>query len=207
VWCSLLIDAALLTLFALQHSIMARPAFKRAWTRIVPAQAERSTFVLAASLLLALVCWQWQSAPGLIWDVEDSIGATVLSLISWSGWGMVLLSTFLISHFHLFGLTQGFAALLRRVEPEQVFTTPLFYRYVRHPLYAGFLLAFWATPRMSVGHLFFAIATTGYILVGIWLEERDLVAHFGDRYREYRTSVGMLVPRFRSRASRDPLAH
>ena len=194
---SLLIDAGLVALFALQHSFMARPGFKRVWTRIVPEETERSTFVLLASLALALVCWQWRPLPQTVWSVADPIGSKALLAVSWSGWGLLLLSTFLISHFHLFGLSQGLARLLGHTPPEPAFITPFLYRWLRHPLYAGFILAFWAAPRMTLGHLFFAIATTGYIFVGIWFEERDLIAYFGDRYRQYRATVGMLVPRIR----------
>lgn len=198
---SLLINAALLGVFALQHSIMARPAFKRAWTRIVPAQAERSTYVLFASLALALLFWQWRPLPQVAWVVEHETLALLIRALSWAGWAMVLVSTFLISHFHLFGVSQGFAHLLRLEQAEPRFATPLLYRWLRHPIYAGFLIAFWATPRMSLGHLFFAIATTGYIFMGIWLEERDLVTQFGDRYRRYRQDVGMLLPRPGRRSS------
>lgn len=198
---SLLINAALLSLFALQHSIMARPAFKRAWTKIVPPEAERSTYVLAASLALALLFWQWRPLPQIVWSVRNEMLATIVLALSWVGWAMVLVSTFLISHFQLFGVSQGFARILRLEEPRPQFVTPLFYRWLRHPIYAGFILAFWAAPQMSLGHLFFAIATTGYIFVGIWLEERDLVALFGDRYRQYRRNVGMLLPRL-GRASK-----
>ena len=194
---SLLIDAGLLVLFALQHSVMARPGFKRLWTRLVPTEIERSTYVLFASLLLALVCWQWRPLTQSVWSVKGPIAAQALLVISWSGWGLLLLSTFLISHFHLFGVSQGLARLLGHKHPEPEFTTPFLYRWLRHPLYAGFILAFWAAPKMSLGHLFFAAATTGYIFVGIWLEERDLIAHFGDRYRQYRATVGMLVPKIR----------
>jgi protein-S-isoprenylcysteine O-methyltransferase Ste14 len=203
---SLLIDAGLLALFALQHSIMARPGFKRVWTRIVPEETERSTFVLLANLALALVCWQWRPLPQTIWSVDDPIGSKALLAVSWSGWGLLLLSTFLISHFHLFGLSQGLARLLGRTPPEPAFITPFLYRWLRHPLYTGFILAFWATPRMTLGHLFFAIATTGYIFVGIWFEERDLIAYFGDRYRQYRATVGMLFPKIRIAAPRKGIA-
>ena len=193
---AILVDLALLGVFAVQHSVMARKGFKRMWTRIVPEAVERSTYVLFSSLALALLLWQWQPIPQLVWSVDGAL-AIAITALSWAGWAMVLASTFLISHFHLFGLTQGFARLLRRHMPEQEFTTPLFYRWVRHPLYAGFIIAFWAAPQMSVGHLLFAVATTGYILLGIWLEERDLVAHFGQRYLHYREAVGMLIPRLR----------
>jgi len=193
---AILVDLALLGVFAVQHSVMARKGFKLMWTRIVPEAVERSTYVLFSSLALALLLWQWQPIPQLVWSVDGAL-AIAITALSWAGWAMVLASTFLISHFHLFGLTQGFARLLRRHMPEQEFTTPLFYRWVRHPLYAGFIIAFWAAPQMSVGHLLFAVATTGYILLGIWLEERDLVAHFGQRYLQYREAVGMLIPRLR----------
>lgn len=192
---SLLVNALLLGIFALQHSIMARPAFKRVWTRVVPVQAERSTYVLFASLALALLFWQWRPLPQLVWSVPGQVPAAAILAAGWAGWAMVLLSTWLISHFHLFGVSQGFARLLRRPESEPKFVTPLLYRWLRHPIYAGFILAFWAAPQMSLGRLFFAVATTGYILIGIWLEERDLVSLFGERYRQYRREVGMLWPK------------
>ena len=204
---SLLIDAGLLVLFAVQHSVMARPGFKRRWTRIVSRDIERSTFVLFASLILALVCWQWRPLPQSVWSIEDPFAANALVAVSWLGWGLLLLSTFLISHFHLFGLSQGFARLLGNKLPEPEFVTPFLYKWLRHPIYAGFILAFWAAPHMSLGHLFFAAATTGYIFVGIWFEERDLIAYFGDRYRQYRATVGMLVPRIRLAAARKRAAH
>lgn len=204
---SLLIDAGLLALFAIQHSVMARLGFKRAWTRIVPPELERSTYVLFASLALALICWQWRPLPQPVWSVDSRTGASLLLAVSWVGWAMLLLSTFLISHFQLFGLSQGFARLLGLEAPEPAFVTPFFYRWLRHPIYAGFILAFWAAPRMSLGHLFFAVATTGYIFVGIWFEERDLIAQFGDRYRLYRATVGMLVPRIRQSGPGKRLAH
>jgi len=204
---TLLTDTALLLLFAVQHSIMARPGFKRAWTRIVPEEIERSTFVLFASLALALLCWQWRALPQTVWNIDESVAQTALLVVSWSGWALLLISTFLISHFQLFGLTQGFARLLGREVPDTGFATPFLYRWLRHPLYTGFILAFWAAPHMSLGHLYFAVATTGYILVGIWFEERDLIAHFGDRYVQYRATVGMLVPKIRLNATRKGIAH
>lgn len=204
---SLLIDAGLLVLFALQHSIMARPGFKRVWTRFVPEEMERSTFVLFASLALALICRQWRPLTQTVWSVDDPVGSKALLVLSFTGWGLLLLSTFLISHFHLFGLSQGFARLLGRRPPEPAFVTPFLYRWLRHPLYTGFILAFWSTPHMTLGHLFFAAATTGYILVGIWFEERDLVVHFGDRYRQYQNSVGMLFPKVRVVAPRKGTSH
>ena len=192
---SLAINTALLGIFAVQHSVMARPAFKRVWTKIVPAEMERSTYVLFATAALALLLWQWQPIPQLVWSVTDPVGAGVIMAVSFGGWGLLLLSTFLISHFHLFGLHQGFARIIGLKEGDGAFVTPLFYKWIRHPLYLGFIIAFWAAPQMSIGHLFFAAATTAYIFIGIWLEERDLVAHFGERYRQYRRAVGMLFPR------------
>jgi protein-S-isoprenylcysteine O-methyltransferase Ste14 len=192
---ALTVDLFLLGLFAVQHSVMARRSFKRWWTRIVPPAVERSTFVLAASLVLALLVWQWRpiSEP-VIWSVESAVGSEVLWAVFWLGWAVLLISTFLINHFELFGLRQVFARLIGHEPPRPEFRTPFFYRYVRHPIYLGLLLGFWAAPVMTAGHLLFAIGCTGYILIGIWFEERDLVAQFGDRYRRYRDQVGMLVP-------------
>lgn len=192
---SLLINVGLLGIFAVQHSVMARPAFKRWWTQFVPKEIERSTYVLFASAALALLLWQWRPMPQLVWSVTDPVGVAALYIGMGLGFAIVLLSTYLISHFHLFGLSQGMTRLLKLKEPQSDFVTPLFYRWVRHPLYLGFVIAFWSTPQMSVGHLFFAIATTAYIYIGIFLEERDLVAEFGERYLSYRAKVGMLVPR------------
>ena len=198
---SILIDTALLGVFALQHSIMARAAFKRLLTRIIPAEAERSTFVLFATAALALVCWQWRPLPQLVWSVDGPLAAAIITAVSWCGWAMLLISTFLISHLELFGLEQGFARLLGRTPAMPGFATPFFYRWLRHPIYAGFVLAFWAAPRMSLGRLIFAVLTTAYIFVGIWFEERDLIARFGEHYRQYRRSAGMLLPKFRSAAN------
>jgi len=192
---ALVVNLSLLTLFALQHSIMARRSFKRWWTGIVPAAVERSTYVLAASLALALLLWQWRSIPEpVIWRVDNAVGVQLLWIVFWLGWAVLLLATFLINHFELFGLGQVFARLVGREIPAAEFRTPFLYRYVRHPIYLGFVLAFWATPVMTAGHLLFALGGTGYILVGIWFEERDLVAQFGDRYRHYKAQVGMLFP-------------
>jgi len=206
---ALILNVALLGLFAVQHSVMARPAFKRYWTTIVPKPVERSTFVLFASLVLALLMWQWQPMPAVVWTVVNPIGVAALQVTFLLGWATVLVSTFLINHFELFGLKQAYAFFRSRELVRPAFRTPVLYRWVRHPIYLGFLLAFWAAPQMSVGHLLFSVATTGYILIGIWFEERDLVAEFGEQYRRYRASVGMLLPRLpsRSRLDRDTARH
>jgi protein-S-isoprenylcysteine O-methyltransferase Ste14 len=191
---ALVIDALLLAAFALQHSVMARPAFKRWWTRVIPHESERSTYVLASSLLLLLLFWQWRPVATPVWHVENGAGRIALVGVSWLGWGIVFLSTFLINHFNLFGLQQVLAQLRRRDLPDAEFRTPVLYKLVRHPIMLGFLLAFWGTPDMTVGHLLFAAMTTGYILVALQLEERDLIKLFGRAYEEYRRRVPMLVP-------------
>jgi methanethiol S-methyltransferase len=194
---AVVIDLMLLAVFALQHSVMARPAFKRWWTRIVPEPAERSTYVLASSLALLLLFWQWRPIGGLVWRVDNPVGQTALHGLFAAGWLTVLVATFLINHFDLFGLRQVYLHL--RGEPYRAlgFVTPGPYRHVRHPLYVGWLLAFWVTPTMTAAHFLFAVTTTAYILVAIRLEERDLGEVHGKRYAEYRRSVPMLVPRLR----------
>ena len=190
---ALIVNAALLMLFAVQHSVMARPWFKRWWTRFVPAPIERSTFVLFSSVALILLYWQWRPMPDPVWNLEGA-GALAMGILFGAGWGVVLLSTFMISHFHLFGLKQvrEHARGEKPADPE--FAVKGFYRVVRHPIMVGFIVAFWSAPRMSEGHLLFAIATTGYILVALQFEERDLVSAFGEKYLKYRRQVRMLLP-------------
>lgn len=200
------VNTALLGLFAVQHSVMARPWFKRWWTRFVPWPVERSTYVVLASLALLLLYWQWRTLPAVVWHVEAPAARLLLWTVFWAGWATVLAATFMIDHFELFGLQQVFNAWRGAVRQQTGFRATLLYRLVRHPLMLGFLLAFWATPTMTAGHLLFATGTTGYILIAIQLEERDLVATLGDSYRAYRRSVPMLVPGTRPRQS-CPVAH
>jgi protein-S-isoprenylcysteine O-methyltransferase Ste14 len=196
------IDLALLGLFAVQHSGMARPAFKRWWTRFVPAPIERSTFVLASSLVLILLFWQWRPLPQLVWNVDAVAARWALVALSGLGWLLVLAGTFVINHFELFGLRQVWFHARKRMAMDEPFVTRAFYRIVRHPLMLGFLIAFWATPTMTLGHVLFAAVTTGYILVAVkFLEERDLVALYGDTYREYQRRVPMLLPWPKRRAA------
>jgi protein-S-isoprenylcysteine O-methyltransferase Ste14 len=191
---ALVVDLILLGLFAIQHSVMARPAFKRWWTLFVPRAMERSTYVLASSLVLILLFWQWRPIHEVIWLVNNPTGSAILIAFFWIGWAIVLVSTFLINHFDLFGLQQVLANWQRTKYQPPDFRTPLFYKWMRHPLYFGFLLAFWSTPMMSAGHLLFALATTGYIFIGIQLEEHDLITFHGDAYVRYRKKVSMIVP-------------
>ena len=192
---AMLTDIALLALFAVQHSAMARPAFKRWWTRIVPPAVERSTYVLCSSLaLIAMYVW-WRPLPGVVWHVDAPVLTWLLYAVSACGWLLVLTGTFLINHFELFGLRQVWLHARGRIAPEAPFVTRAYYRVVRHPLMLGFLIAFWATPHMTWGHLLFALMTTGYIVVAVkFLEERDLVAAHGETYRRYQREVPMLLP-------------
>jgi len=192
---ALIVNLLLLGLFAVQHSVMARRSFKEWWTRFVPPAVERSTFVLASSLVLALLLWQWRPIPvPIVWSIQSAAGMELIMAVFWLGWALLLFSSFLINHFELFGVLQVVARIAGRETPEPEFRTPLVYRYVRHPLYLGFLLGFWAAPVMTAGHLLFSIGCTGYILIGIWFDERDLIALFGEQYRRYRNQVGMLLP-------------
>lgn len=194
-WLALLINAGLLGLFAVQHSGMARQGFKEWWTQIVPEPIERSTYVLFTNAVLILLFWQWRPLTDVVWSVEAAWGQYVLWGLFALGWALVLVATFMISHAHLFGVKQVYEHMQGEEPSAPEFQVPGFYRYVRHPLILGFLIAFWATPEMTVGHLVFALATTGYSFVGLYLEERDLIARFGERYRAYRERVPMLVPR------------
>lgn len=196
---ALLIDGALLAMFALQHSIMARPWFKRAWTRIVPEPVERSTYVLFSSVAMLVMFWQWQPIGGTVWSVGGA-GAVAILGVYVAGLLIVLLSTFLINHFDLFGLRQVWLYLVGRKYEHVEFHMPFFYRYVRHPLYVGWLMTFWAAPVMTAAHLFFAVMTTAYILVAIRFEEADLQALHGEKYRRYREEVPMIVPALRTSA-------
>ncbi|MDV6244510.1 methanethiol S-methyltransferase [Rhodococcus sp. NM-2] len=196
---AVVIDVALLTVFAMQHSVMARPWFKKRWTRIVPQPMERSTYVLFATAALALLMWQWRPLPDQIWDVETDWVRVVIYVVSLGGWALVLAATFAIDHFDLFGLRQVLRNQSGKSALPSHFRTPVMYRVIRHPLYAGFIIAFWVAPTMTWGRLLFAVGTTGFILVAVRFEEHDLVDTFGDDYRTYRSRVPMLVPRVGSR--------
>jgi methanethiol S-methyltransferase len=195
---ALIVNLLLMSLFAIQHSLMARKQFKQWWTQFVPKSVERSTYVLFASLALILLFWQWRPMPGVIWQIGDPTVATAMLGLSFVGWLLVLTSTFLINHFELFGLHQVVNHLAGRDMPPARFKSPVLYKVVRHPIYLGFIIAFWAAPTMTVGHILFAAVTTAYIFVGIVLEEHDLTELFGDDYRRYRAQVSMLIPWRRS---------
>jgi protein-S-isoprenylcysteine O-methyltransferase Ste14 len=197
---ALIVDLALIAIFGLQHSVMARQGFKRAWTRIVPQQLERSVYVLTASAALILMFLFWKPIPRIVWEISGS-GEMIVWLLFASGWLIVLLSTFLINHFELFGLQQAWMHTAGRAGHPPELRQPLFYRWVAHPLYAGFFVAFWSAPLMTVGHLLFALGMSVYILIAIRYEERDLQVLFGKDYDAYRSSVGMLIPRFRRPAA------
>lgn len=191
---ALLINVLLLSVFAVQHSVMARKNFKQWWSKIIPPALERNTYVLLSSLALLLIFWQWRPMGGVIWDVSNTSLGSVLIGISLVGWLFVLISTFLLDHFELLGLKQAFSNLTGKKFQNSQFKTPGFYKFIRHPIYFGFTVAFWSTPVMTTAHLLFAIGTLGYTLVGIFLEEKDLVTVFGEEYKNYKSRVSMLIP-------------
>jgi methanethiol S-methyltransferase len=193
---ALAVDCGWFVLFAIQHSGMARASFKRRWTRIVPARSERSTYVLVSSMMLLLLLALWRPIPTVVWRIDTPAARSAIVALSLAGWTLVLLASFALDHFELFGLRQVLDAARDRDPPLPVFRTPLLYRVVRHPLYLGFFIAFWSTPTMSVGHLVFALGMTAYLFIGMHFEERDLVRTFGDEYRAYRQRVPALFPMF-----------
>jgi methanethiol S-methyltransferase len=188
------VNVLLLAAFGVQHSVMARPAFKRWWTRFIPSVIERSTYVVLSSAVLVLLYWRWRTMPTVIWEVRQPVGRLAFWALFWLGWAIVLASTFLVSHFDLFGLRQVYLAWRGKPYTHIGFHARLLYRLVRHPLMLGFIIAFWATPTMTAGHLLFSLAMTGYIVIALQLEERDLVAELGDQYRDYQREVPMLIP-------------
>jgi methanethiol S-methyltransferase len=198
---AVLVNVLLVGAFGVQHSVMARPAFKAWWTRLVPPSIERSTYVVLSSAVLVLLYWQWRDMPAVIWDVRQPAGRLAVWAIFWLGWAIALASTFMVSHFDLFGLRQVYLAWRGKPYTHIGFHARFLYRLVRHPLMLGFLIAFWAAPTMTAGHLLFSIAMTGYILIAVQLEERNLIAALGDQYRDYRRDVPMLVPRAHRQAS------
>lgn len=191
---ALIINTLLISLFAIQHSVMARNDFKKWWTKFIPQSIERSTYVIISAFLLMMAMWHWKPIFIIVWDVGNPFGYFFLESLFWIGWVIVILSTFMIDHFDFFGLRQVYLNL-RNVEYEPLeFRIVALYKYVRHPMMFGLILAFWSTPRMTVGHITFSITMTAYILIGVTLEERDLVRSFGERYKEYQRKVPMLVP-------------
>ena len=193
-------DIVLIALFGLQHSVMARPGFKRGWARMVPAQAERTVYVLTASIMLMILFLGWRPIDTIVWNATSPLAVAILTSLFWIGWLTVLVSTFLISHFELFGLQQAWFHLRGRTAAAPEFRQPLLYKWVRHPMMLGFFLAFWAIPQMTAGHLLLAAGMSVYILIALRHEERDLVGLFGKDYQDYQRDVGMLTPRFRRRA-------
>ena len=200
---SAIIDLGLLSLFAIQHTLMARPGFKRWWTTLVPEPIERSTYVLATSISLALLCWQWRPMKELIWNVDNATGKAILFAFFFFGWGLALLSSFVINHFDLFGLRQVWFYLRNQKYSTVEFQMKSLYKYIRHPLVLGIIVGSWVTPRMTMGHLLLAVTFTAYILVGIRFEEHDLVHFFGENYTNYRRRVPMLIPFTKKRKSLD----
>lgn len=196
---ALLINFCLISLFAIQHSVMARQGFKDRWKKIIPAPVERSTYVLFASIVLIILYFFWQPLPFVIWDFSETTTGIILFIVSFTGWGIVLLSTFLINHFQLFGLQQVYQFVIKRQQQTDTFRTPLLYKIVRHPLYLGFIIAFWVAPVMTAGHLFFSIGMTIYILIGIYHEEKDLVNTHGESYKQYVKQTPKINPFIKSK--------
>ncbi len=203
---AVLVDLILIGLFAMQHSVMARPGFKALWTRVVPTSAERSTYVLMTGAVLALLFWQWQPIPTVVWNVEDAVGRGLLNGLFWLGWAILFASTFMINHFDLFGLRQVYLRLRSRPYQPVPFVEVALYRFVRHPIMLGVLIGIWATPFMTIGHLLFAGALTGYVFLGILLEERDTREALGETYDRYRLATSMILPLPRRRRERTPMS-